>query len=60
MASLKEQYARSPSALRAVSERLAAAAPAPIAKTFQQVEKAEAVTQYQTQKSRFLSGHNEY
>ena len=60
MASLKEEYARSPSALRAVSERLAEAAPPPIARTFQQVDKAEAVAQYQTHKSRFSSGHHEY
>ena len=53
MVSLKEQYANSPSALRAFSEGLAAAAPAPVAKTFQQVEKDQAVAQYLTHKSRF-------
>ena len=60
MASLKEQYSQGPSALRAFSDALAAAAPVPVAKTFQQVDKEQAVAHYLTQKSRFNTGQHEY
>ena len=60
MRSLKDQYVASPSALRAISASLAAAAPAPVAKTFQQVDKEEAVTQYLASRSRFSSVHQDH
>ncbi|CAL8371164.1 unnamed protein product [Boreogadus saida] len=50
---LRESYMNSPKALQEVSANLSACAPAPIAKSFQQIPKEEAVSLYLAQQSRF-------
>ena len=50
---LRESYMDSPKALQEVSANLSACAPAPIAKSFQQFPKEEAVSLYLAQQSRY-------
>ncbi|XP_026100436.1 uncharacterized protein LOC113071285 isoform X1 [Carassius auratus] len=53
MKALRESYTNSPSALREVSDNLSSDAPAPIAKSFEQVPKEEAVSLYLARQSRY-------
>uniref|UniRef100_A0A8C5BTL6 Uncharacterized protein n=1 Tax=Gadus morhua TaxID=8049 RepID=A0A8C5BTL6_GADMO len=50
---LRESYMDSPKALQEVSPNLSACAPAPIAKSFQQIPKEEAVSLYLAQQTRY-------
>ncbi|CAL8240207.1 unnamed protein product [Gadus morhua 'NCC'] len=50
---LRESYMDSPKALQEVSANLSACAPAPIAKSFEQIPKEEAVSLYLAQQSRY-------
>ncbi|KAK0143923.1 hypothetical protein N1851_017743 [Merluccius polli] len=50
---LRESYTNSPKALQEVGANLSASAPAPIAKTFTQIPKEEAVSLHLAQQSRF-------
>lgn len=53
MKALRESYTNSPAALREVSDNLSSDAPAPIAKSFEQVPKEEAVSLYLARQSRY-------
>ncbi|XP_030199775.1 uncharacterized protein LOC115545857 [Gadus morhua] len=53
MKALRESYANSPAVLREISANLSSDAPAPIAKSFEQIPKEEAVSLYLARQSRF-------
>lgn len=50
---LRESNTQSPKALQEVSANLSACAPAPIAKSFEQIPKEEAISLYLAQQSRY-------
>ncbi|XP_030235101.1 uncharacterized protein LOC115559987 isoform X1 [Gadus morhua] len=53
MKALRESYANSPAVLREVGANLSSDAPAPIAKSFEQIPKEEAISLYLARQSRF-------
>ena len=53
MKALRESYASSPAVLREVSANSSSDAPAPIAKSFEQIPKEEAVSLYLARQSRY-------
>ncbi|XP_030220991.1 uncharacterized protein LOC115550274 [Gadus morhua] len=53
MKALRESYANSPTVLREVGANLSSDAPAPIAKSFEQIPKEEAISLYLARQSRF-------